>query len=444
LTPKEAIQQVGYDRLGKILSFSFFFDSICAQMSHGKERGSRNLNSNKIRQTLIANGGSIMRCPFGPISLFVTMTSVALVLATSSAKEPAVDAKKLSQPARKNLLEVSPKTEVKPTPRHLQKPVTHGAAAPSTRAASITILHPTGTGPIVGSGNGSFARKVRKPGVETSTQSTGVGTVHGTLTGTIVGSSNGGGQTNRGSGIKPIPVTQTNRGSGIKPIPVTQTNPGSGIKPIPVTQTNPGSGIKPIPVTQTNPGPGIKPIPVTQTNPGSGIEPIPVTQNPPGSGIIIEPIPVHQNPPIPPVNPPIGTPNPPHHRPPMGNGNGSPVGTGVAYFGGSVPAGATAPSAGDSAVTTEVADGAASVMNVPAGATIKLDGSDFGAQQGRVSVVMGNLVLPTVVLSWSENAVSLTLPQVEMTGPGAAKFVVRRADGFVASETPFQLSAMSK
>jgi hypothetical protein len=277
---------------------------------------------------------------------------------------------------------------VKPTPRHLQKPVTHGAAAPSTRAASITILHPTGTGPIVGSGNGSFARKVRKPGVETSTQSTGVGTVHGTLTGTIVGSSNGGGQTNRGSGIKPIPVTQT--------------------------------------------------------NPGSGIKPIPVTQNPPGSGIIIEPIPVHQNPPIPPVNPPIGTPNPPHHRPPMGNGNGSPVGTGVAYFGGSVPAGATAPSAGDSAVTTEVADGAASVMNVPAGATIKLDGSDFGAQQGRVSVVMGNLVLPTVVLSWSENAVSLTLPQVEMTGPGAAKFVVRRADGFVASETPFQLSAMSK
>jgi hypothetical protein len=416
LTPKEAIQQVGYDRLGKILSFSFFFDSICAQMSHGKERGSRNPNSNKIRQTLIANGGSIMRCPFGPISLFVTMTSVALVLATSSAKEPVVDAKKLSQPARKNLLEVSPKTEVKPTPRHLQKPVTHGAAAPSTRAASITILHPTGTGPIVGSGNGSFARKVRKPGVETSTQSTGVGTVHGTLTGTIVGSSNGGGQTNRGSGIKPIPVTQTNPGSGIKPIPVTQSPPGSGIEPIPVTQTNPGSGIKPIPVTQ----------------------------NPPGSGIIIEPIPVHQNPPIPPVNPPIGTPNPPHHRPPMGNGNGSPVGTGVAYFGGSVPAGATAPSAGDSAVTTEVADGAASVMNVPAGATIKLDGSDFGAQQGRVSVVMGNLVLPTVVLSWSENAVSLTLPQVEMTGPGAAKFVVRRADGFVASETPFQLSAMSK
>ena len=92
----------------------------------------------------------------------------------------------------------------------------------------------------------------------------------------------------------------------------------------------------------------------------------------------------------------------------------------------------------------EANDQAASLTTVPAGATIKLDGSNFGAQQGRVSIVMGNLVLPTVVVSWSENAVSLTLPPIEMTAPEAAKFVVRRANGSIANETPFQLSAMSK
>ena len=37
-----------------------------------------------------------------------------------------------------------------------------------------------------------------------------------------------------------------------------------------------------------------------------------------------------------------------------------------------------------------------------------------------------------------------TLPQVEVTGPVRAKIVVRRADGSVANETPFELAANSR
>ena len=53
-------------------------------------------------------------------------------------------------------------------------------------------------------------------------------------------------------------------------------------------------------------------------------------------------------------------------------------------------------------------------------------------------------MLPASVVSWNEKTVSITVPQVELTGPMKAKFVVRRADGSVANETPFQLSDRSK
>lgn len=131
----------------------------------------------------------------------------------------------------------------------------------------------------------------------------------------------------------------------------------------------------------------------------------------------------------------------------MPNGNGFPVATGVSYYGGSAPVAAAAPAAGSPAAATAndaVADANASLTNVPAGATIKLDGSDFGAQQGQVSIVVGNMVLPTDVVSWTEKSVSLKLPQLELTSPTHAKFVVRRANGSTAIETPFQLSDLAR
>ncbi len=91
-----------------------------------------------------------------------------------------------------------------------------------------------------------------------------------------------------------------------------------------------------------------------------------------------------------------------------------------------------------------VADDSASLTVVPAGATIKVDAQNLGPQPGRVSIVVGNLALPGVVANWSDNAVKITLPQVEVTGPVRAKIVVRRADGSVANETPFELAANSR
>ena len=82
-----------------------------------------------------------------------------------------------------------------------------------------------------------------------------------------------------------------------------------------------------------------------------------------------------------------------------------------------------------------------STVAVPAGATIKVDAQNLGPQPGRVSIVVGNLALPGVVANWSDNAVNITLPSVEVSGPVRAKIVVRRADGSVANETPFELAA---
>jgi hypothetical protein len=90
---------------------------------------------------------------------------------------------------------------------------------------------------------------------------------------------------------------------------------------------------------------------------------------------------------------------------------------------------------------TPVADDSASLTVVPAGSTIKVDAQNLGPQPGRVSIVVGNLAMPGVVANWSDTAVNITLPQVEVTGPVRAKIVVRRANGSVANETPFQLTA---
>jgi hypothetical protein len=128
----------------------------------------------------------------------------------------------------------------------------------------------------------------------------------------------------------------------------------------------------------------------------------------------------------------------------MHSGNGYPVGWGVpAPVGATSTAGVVSTTADPVAVPANaaVADDAASLTTVPAGATIKVDAQNLGPQPGRVSIVVGNLALPGVVANWSDNAVNITLPSVEVSGPVRAKIVVRRADGSVANETPFELAA---
>jgi hypothetical protein len=69
------------------------------------------------------------------------------------------------------------------------------------------------------------------------------------------------------------------------------------------------------------------------------------------------------------------------------------------------------------------------------------DGHSTG---GRVNIVVGSMVLPTDVVSWSEKAVNLTLPHLELSAPVHAKFVVRRANGSLAIETPFQFCDLAR
>jgi hypothetical protein len=114
-------------------------------------------------------------------------------------------------------------------------------------------------------------------------------------------------------------------------------------------------------------------------------------------------------------------------------------GSGGSGSGGAVASTPVSPAA--VSTDTPVSDESANLTVVPAGATIKVDAQNLGGQPGRVSIVVGNLAFPGVVSNWSDNAVNITLPPVEVTAPVRATIVVRRPDGSVANETPFQLTA---
>jgi hypothetical protein len=328
-----------------------------------------------------------MRHLFNPIALLVTATTVTLVSSTAFARGPAA------------------------SPKNRNAAAAHQPAEkPSNDKPAVSINSSSNGGnntvriSIVNSGNGIGNRSINGLSIVEHQPSPGPVSEPGRINGLpVIGGPQGGAR-------KP----QSGTGGATVPFPQHLNGPGTG---------NPGNGV----VTGV-----FHTLPV---NPGNGVvtgvfHTLPI--NPPGS-----------NPPkngIPPVYHPPGNGN--HHpTPPTGSGT-----TTVSYFGGSVPVATAAPTPTPTAdnPTTATAnvtanDQTASLTNVPAGATITLDGSDFGAQRGRVSIVAGNMILPTEVVSWTEKSVNLTLPQIEMTTPMQAKFVVHRANGTVAIETPFQL-----
>jgi hypothetical protein len=392
-----------------------------------------------------------MRRLFNPITLFVTVTAVALVSTAVSAKGPAVP------PKSRNAASAHQPTEKESN----DKPaVSNGSPR---RGGSISIVNsgngvgnsirmnaagaPRNPDSVTDSGNGTGnSRQINGlPIVAKPSPGSSLPVSAGTFTNSGPSINNSG---NGSSVSRPIISAGTFTNGG-----VSSNNPGnssSGGQPVkgPIsagtfTNNNPGNGVVTgvehlLPV---NPGNGVITgvehlLPV---NPGNGVitgveHLLPI--NPPGSNPGHGPING-----IPPVYHPPGSGNR-HPSPPTGTGA-----TTVTYFGGSVPVAAAAPTADNTAATTAnvpANDEAASLTNVPAGATIKLDGSDFGAQPGRVTIVAGNMILPTDVVSWTEKSVSLTLPQIEMTAPMHAKFVVHRANGSAAMETPFQLSDRAK
>jgi hypothetical protein len=90
-------------------------------------------------------------------------------------------------------------------------------------------------------------------------------------------------------------------------------------------------------------------------------------------------------------------------------------------------------------VPTTSIEVATRLTQVPTGATITLSGQRFGSAAGTVGIAAGELMLSAEVLSWSNDAVTIRLPELTLAGPSKAKFIIFRANQSIADEVPFEL-----
>ncbi len=144
-------------------------------------------------------------------------------------------------------------------------------------------------------------------------------------------------------------------------------------------------------------------------------------------------------------------PAPPKTSPPpkggKGNGHGS-YGYGFyrGYaFGGpsgvSTTTAVTSVSAGSTAVSPQTATASGDNTPVAADPTFTVNGSDFGAQEGRVGVMVGQDVVPAQVVNWSDNAITITVPPAGLNAAGKATLVIQRADGSTPRTMNVELAA---
>ena len=78
---------------------------------------------------------------------------------------------------------------------------------------------------------------------------------------------------------------------------------------------------------------------------------------------------------------------------------------------------------------------------VTVGSTLLVDGQTFGDKAGVARLRVSGLSMPIEVLEWTNGAVKIRLPQVELTSATNADIEVVRADGNVASKTGIELNA---
>jgi hypothetical protein len=78
---------------------------------------------------------------------------------------------------------------------------------------------------------------------------------------------------------------------------------------------------------------------------------------------------------------------------------------------------------------------------VTVGSTLLVDGQTFGDKAGVARLRVSGLSMPIEVLEWTNGAVKIRLPQVELTSATNADIELVRADGNVASKTGIELSA---
>ncbi len=138
----------------------------------------------------------------------------------------------------------------------------------------------------------------------------------------------------------------------------------------------------------------------------------------------------------PPTNPP---------KPTRGNGMGRGFGGG-SFSGGTVTTTVATTSATVADPTAAPAQAAtdsdlANATQVAVGSTFTLKGEKFGDKAGRVGVIVGQILIPVEVTSWSDNAITITLPSIGVGSAAKAKFIVDRADGSQAKQTNFEMVA---
>ncbi|MDZ4783328.1 MAG: hypothetical protein SGJ19_24030 [Planctomycetia bacterium] len=83
---------------------------------------------------------------------------------------------------------------------------------------------------------------------------------------------------------------------------------------------------------------------------------------------------------------------------------------------------------------------AASNAAAEVGTPVALPGEGFGLQAGKVTFNVAGLKLDAELLDWSENGITVRMPQLALTSPTPVQLLVTRADGQAA--TPLTLTAV--
>jgi len=78
--------------------------------------------------------------------------------------------------------------------------------------------------------------------------------------------------------------------------------------------------------------------------------------------------------------------------------------------------------------------------SVEVGSAIMLRSESLGAEKGIVRLRVSNMALPVETTEWSDTAVRVQMPTMDLAGPMNAEIEVLRADGSLATKSAIQLT----
>jgi hypothetical protein len=122
---------------------------------------------------------------------------------------------------------------------------------------------------------------------------------------------------------------------------------------------------------------------------------------------------------------------------PQGLANGQPSGSPLLQNGSSLPVNSSIGDAPAANLRTIPAEPKRPVVTL--GSTLALDGQSLGTAKGIVRLRISGMNLPVDVLGWSDSAVKIKLPTLDLSEAMNADLEVVRADGSLASKSPVEL-----